>query len=657
MLLTKSLGNRVFYVAKTGCDKNDGSKANPFLTIQMAAEVARPGDTVTVHAGEYREWVKPRWGGISNRKRITYQAAEGEKVVIKGSEIVKDWEQVEGSVYKAVVPNTVFGDFNPFATVIFGDWFLDPNPADRFVHYGDVYLNGKSFYEAESLDAVKNPKKREFGFNPFWTKKPEPILEPEQTVYQWFAEVDDANTAIYANFHGFDPNNELVEISVRKSVFYPETMGKHFITVRGFELCQATGVYAPPSGDQPGLIGPHWSKGWVIEDNRIYDCKCSGVSLGKEATTGDNLCTRTQRKPGYQYQMESVFRALELGWNKENVGSHVVRRNEIYDCGQNGIVGHLGCAFSEIYENHIYNIAVKHEYYGYEIGGIKFHAPIDTVIRNNNFHNCTMGVWLDWQVQGTRISNNLFYNNDRDLFIEVTHGPHTVDNNILGSAYSLDNIAQGGAYINNLVCGTMRREPVLDRSTPYHLPHSTTPLGTAVVYGGDDRWFQNIFVGVDKIYTEQSKSGTDYYDGSPASLEEYIQRVIDAGNSDIEKFRPILDPVYINHNAYLKGAKAYDKEETKFISAVDPGFKVVKENGQTFVELSIEKGVLDLETRIVETADLEDVRIVEAAFENPDGSPIVFDVDYTGAKRTEVTVNVGPFAGLVEGKNKIKVWG
>jgi len=268
-----------------------------------------------------------------------------------------------------------------------------------------------------------------------------------------------------------------------------------------------------------------------------------------------------------------------------------------------------------------------------------------------------MGVWLDWQVQGTRISNNLFYNNDRDLFIEVTHGPHTVDNNILGSEYSLDNIAQGGAYINNLVCGTMRREPVLDRSTPYHFPHSTTPMGTAVVYGGDDRWFQNIFIGVDKTYTEQSRSGTDYYDGSPASLEEYIQRVADAGNSDIEKFRPILDPVYINNNAYLKGAKAYDREETKFSSAADPGFKVVAENGQVFVELSIEKGVLDLETRIVETADLEDTRIVEAAFENPDGTPIVFDVDYTGARRTATTVNVGPFAGLTEGKNRIKVWG
>jgi alpha-L-arabinofuranosidase len=46
--------------------------------------------------------------------------------------------------------------------------------------------------------------------------------------------------------------------------------------------------------------------------------------------------------------MEAVFRALQIGWSKEKIGSHIIRNNVIYDCGQNGIVGHMGCAFSEI---------------------------------------------------------------------------------------------------------------------------------------------------------------------------------------------------------------------------------------------------------------------------------------------------------------------
>ena len=87
----------------------------------------------------------------------------------------------------------------------------------------------------------------------------------------------------------------------------------------------------------------------------------------------------------------------------------MIRRNTIYDCGQNGIVGHLGCVFSTIEDNHIYNIALKREFYGYEIGGIKLHAAIDVVIRHNRIHDCSLGTWLDWQTQGTRISRNVYY--------------------------------------------------------------------------------------------------------------------------------------------------------------------------------------------------------------------------------------------------------
>ena len=94
--------------------------------------------------------------------------------------------------------------------------------------------------------------------------------------------MDEKNTTIYANFHGYDPNQELVEINVRPYCFYPEKTGLNYITVRGFEMAQAACPWAPPTADQPGLIGTHWSKGWVIEDNIIHDAKCSGISVGKE---------------------------------------------------------------------------------------------------------------------------------------------------------------------------------------------------------------------------------------------------------------------------------------------------------------------------------------------------------------------------------------
>ena len=153
--------------------------------------------------------------------------------------------------------------------------------------------------------------------------------------------------------------------------------------------------------------------------------------------------------------------------------------------------------------------------------------------------------------------------------------------NILGSDYSLDNIARGGAFINNLICGTMRREQVLNRATPYHYPYSAVLMSTTFVYGGNDRWFQNIFVGGASVYTEQSRSGTDYYDGHPNSLAEYIERIKEAGNADLEKFEIMPEPVYINNNAYLKGSAAYHREESNLVSSFDPQVKIVVEDGKT----------------------------------------------------------------------------
>lgn len=164
-------------------------------------------------------------------------------------------------------------------------------------------------------------------------------------------------------------------------------------------MAQAACPWAPPTAEQYGLLGTHWSKGWIIENNHIHDAKCSGISIGKESTTGHNLSTRYRTKPGYQYQMEAVFRAKQIGWDKETIGSHIIRNNVIHDCGQNGIVGHMGCIFSQIYRNHIYHIGIKHEFFGYEIAGIKLHAAIDVQIIHNNIHHCSLGTWLDWQAQ------------------------------------------------------------------------------------------------------------------------------------------------------------------------------------------------------------------------------------------------------------------
>jgi alpha-N-arabinofuranosidase len=104
-LSPRHAGAREFHVSPSGSDANPGGPAAMLKTIGEAARRAQPGDTVTVHAGVYREWVDPLRGGVSEVKRITYQAAPGEKVVITGSEIVTNWVHVTNDTWKVELPN------------------------------------------------------------------------------------------------------------------------------------------------------------------------------------------------------------------------------------------------------------------------------------------------------------------------------------------------------------------------------------------------------------------------------------------------------------------------------------------------------------------------------------------------------------------------
>ncbi|MFW5749268.1 MAG: right-handed parallel beta-helix repeat-containing protein [Halanaerobium sp.] len=651
--------SKKYHVSKKGSDFNRGTKESPFLTINKAAEVAQAGDTVIVHEGTYREWVKPQNRGISDKRRITYKAAEGEEVVIKGSERIEDWEKVEAGIWKVEIENQFFGNYNPYQEEIFGDWLIHTG-GQKTKHLGDVYLNGMSFYEVDSYDKLTAPEiKSEVKDD--WTGKIVPVNNPEQTKYLWYVEVDAEKTTIYANFQKADPNQELVEINVRKACFYPETTGIDYITVKGFELAQAATPWTPPTADQPGLIGPNWSKGWSIEENNIHDAKCSAISIGKTAATGDNFRSKRQDKPGYKYQIESVFEAEDYGWNKDNVGSHIIRNNTIHDSGQNGVVGHLGCIFSEIYNNHIYNIALKREFYGHEIAGIKLHAPIDVEIHDNRIHNCSLGTWMDWQTQGTRISSNLYYNNNRDLFIEVSHGPYIVDNNILASDYALDNFSQGGAYVNNLIAGKMVQRKVLKRSTPYHQPHSTKIKGFTVILGGDDRFYNNIFIGLDemdKIITAEHGAkegvGTAHFDDYTASLEEYFEKVHQKPG-DVEIFMDTNQPVYINNNLYLKGALPFEREENKMVlDNYDPELEIEEKDDNVYLNCKLPEEFAEISSQIHSTESLAKVRLADADFENKDGSSLKIDRDYLG-ELISVESPVGPLTKLKAGENRIEV--
>lgn len=619
---------RIYHVAKNGNDKNTGTAEQPYLTISKAAMLADEGDTVIVHAGVYRECISPAHGARTETGRITYMAAEGEKVIIKGSEELHAWEKME-NVWQTRVSNAVFGEHNPYATSVDGDWLVKPLTPPH--HTGMIYLDG------EALDEVISMKE---------------LCEKPMT---WFCEVGDEETIFYANFGDADPNGATTEMNVRKSCFYPEKSRLDYITVRGFEMAHAATNWAPPTADQVGLIGPHFAKGWIIENNIIHDARCAAISLGKDGVTGDNIYTRYHRKAGYYYQYEAMLAARRMGWSRETVGSHIVRNNLIYNCGQNGIVGHMGCAFSEIYGNEIYNIGNKKEFTGYEVGAIKLHAPIDTQIHHNLIHDSFMGTWLDWQAQGSRLHANVYYNNGIDIKIEVTHGPHLVDNNIFASEQNFQNAAQGGAYVHNLFLGGMFKYEVLDRSTPYHLPHSTDMMGCTLVYSNDDRFYNNIFASVQRAENKKFLVGLGHYNGAPDTLEEYLDTVFTKyGKCDTEAFSWEKQPLFTAHNYYGDGVPPYERDRTSVKTRLATDACVYEENGDIYLEMTLDSCFHTLFPTPVDTERLGLPRISEAPFENPDGTPITVNVDLFGNARGSHPTT-GPIEGLTAGHIKVKI--
>jgi len=740
---TKGLFAEEYHVSPGGSDRNPGSASEPFETISAAAAIAGPGDLITVHAGTYRERIDPPRGGESDARRITYQAAAGEKAVIKGSEIVRGWKKVGNDTWKVTLPNGFFGTFNPFDDVISGDWF---NPKGRRHHTGAVYVNGHWLIEAANLDDVLkpfgeaigsySPRSAQYLLNVAWLRpghespkasqiaaagfadqkgiqkaacseggecigwieqgdwvryegielgphteqieiraasatrgglieirrdRPDGELLGACTVTNtggwqawstfsakikpaegatticllfkgldrtdkpddglWFSEVDAASTTIWAQFKGPNPNEADVEINVRQAVFYPEKPGIDYITVRGFTMMHAATPWAPPTAEQIGLIGTHWSKGWVIENNDIRYSTCTGVTLGKHGDAFDN--TSQNSAEGY---VKTIERALKRGWSKDRIGHHMVRNNRIAHCEQAGIVGSMGPVFCTVTKNTIHDIHVRRLFTGAEMAGIKFHGAIDTVISHNHIFRTTRGIWLDWMTQGTRVTRNLLHHNgpSEDLFVEVNHGPFMVENNLFLSATSLLDVSEGGAYVHNLFAGQIRVFAELRRDTPYHKAHSTELAGLCNTRGGDDRFYNNIFAG-----------GTGLAPYDDAAL-----------------------PMHMAGNVFLGGARPSKLERDACVRPdFDPGLELVEKGEGYFLQIDLDRAwAKETERRLVTTVSLGRAKIPDLPYEEPDGSPYRIDTDYLGKKRDGANPFPGPFEPAESGPRSLKVW-
>lgn len=736
-------GTKEIHVAKSGNDANPGTIMRPLRTIQAAANKAFPGDVITVHKGIYRERVNPVRGGESDSKRITYQAAPGENVVITGSEPVKGWKKGANDTWMLTLPNSFFGDSNPFDEQIYGSWYRGKGKPN---HTGSVYLNGKRIRETFSSDAVNKP----VGDQPYWYTEADGNGGPVLMNFEWirpaggkemssmnasveggdqaiciqyirrwpfgylkdgsilhFDQVDfgtgtdslsfqaatlakggtvemhlgnpkgellgvcivtntgdwekfavfnmkmsrklsskqdicfvikapvlkpNGKTTIWAQFPGVDPNKESVEISVRPQVFYPSKTGINYITVRGFTLENAATNWAPPSAEQPGLIGPRWAKGWIIENNIIRNSRCSGISLGRPTFGHSHHYQKLQSKVypepnGGQTEKQLIDYFENASWTKDEAGFHIVRNNQIYNCGQAGIVGCSGGAFSRIEGNDIHDISVNETFEGDEMAGIKLHFAVDAILKDNHIYNTIRGLWLDWGSQNAQVVGNLFHDNDatQDVFVEVCHGPILFANNIMLSKQTFNIGSQGIANVHNLFCGeVVGGKDGLSRQTYYYKPHETVSLGKILNEGGDWQWHNNLL----------------------------------ANSASLGKWNEPKLPIKYGGNVFTKGTIPAKIDSDALIKPdFDTDVKLVQKKEGWYLQINVDKDwITGHKRKLITTAVLGKAIIPDQMFTNPDGSFIAVDYDYFQNKRNSDNPFPGPFEFSKSGKQEIKIW-
>jgi len=431
--------SKTYYVDNTSSKSDDngpGSKTRPFRTISKAAQVLQPGERVVIASGTYRECVRPARGGSGPAQIISYEAAPGATVVIKGSELLKDgWQQESISMRRFGPPGpeaapvtawrhdltgAMFPEaYNPFA--------LASAPADRawldtrtvdmgpyFRRRGLVFVDGKPLEPVElrrELASAHLPGPPPPGQPLPLTGLPPrtrggPIMQeiggsPDGRVW-----VDDSGEAITVRLPNGTPAEHTIEITTREQVFVPAQRGLAWIRVKGITFQHAGNGYPIP---QRGLMSTAGGHHWIIEDNTIE--WANGV--GMDVANGDWNAAPTPQAGT----------------------AHLIRRNTIRYCGVEGMAG-MGTHDTLIEDNLIEWCGWADAERAWEAAGAKFHGARSLLFRRNVVRHIrhANGIWLDSRNTNCRISSNVFADVltvSAAVHMEMNLDQNQIDNNII----------------------------------------------------------------------------------------------------------------------------------------------------------------------------------------------------------------------------------
>ena len=399
---------KTYYVDRhrpAASDDNAGNRDKPFLTINKAAQVVQPSEKVVVKTGVYRELVQPRLGGDGPEKMISYEAAPGANVILKGSRVFKpQWKESKkgdaapsANVWMAALPNDYFGPYNPFLTENASKEDIDLMPwaaewAGKLPYTlgrGLVFQNGKRLIQQATYEDL--------------AKKPG----------SFFVEKENRTLHIHP-LDGVNPSRADFEITTQQHIFKPVAADLGYIRLKGF-IFEHAGNGFPRTG--VGAVFTMGGHHWIIEDNIVRQVNSVGIEIGartdESRPAGRADAQRAGQSPGYI----------------------IVRNNELYECGTGGIQG-LTNRNALVENNRLHDIGWQDVQRYWETGAIKLLLNEGTLVRRNIITDiqAAPGIWLDYNNINSRVTRNVLANIESvngAIFIEASQVPNIVDRNFV----------------------------------------------------------------------------------------------------------------------------------------------------------------------------------------------------------------------------------
>ena len=358
-------------------DRNEGTQERPFLTISKAAEMLQPGERVVINSGVYREQVRPPRGGSGADKLISYEAAPGAKVIVKGSVLAskEKWEKSAGysirariaedppAVFRYDIEDLDFKGYNPFgmANLMHDDRQYIPYNKEHlkshFMRRGMVFADGRKLNQVEYYSELGSNE------DSFW--------------------VESDGLTVHLRLSGnSNPAQHDIEFVIRERVFAPKLQYLGYIRIKGITFEHgASGLPIP----QRGIVSTNRGNHWIIEDCVIQHANSVGLDIGDGTWIADRPVIPAEYT--------------------------IVRRTQISDAGICGIAG-VRAANNLIESCLIENIGWQNAQNTWESAGIKIHYA-----RNNVVANCVIrdivhavGIWFDYECNNSRLTNNLIMN-------------------------------------------------------------------------------------------------------------------------------------------------------------------------------------------------------------------------------------------------------